>query len=65
MKKSVMLLGALVFTALMYCVPALLTCSFLLNWDSFVKYLLCIAAIWQFSVAVILVYFNTSDGNNE
>lgn len=55
MKEIIRILGSIVFTAVMYCVPILLTCSFCFGWDSFVKLLLCFCACGQFAAIFVLV----------
>ena len=47
MKEIIRILGSLVLTTIMYCVPILLTCSICLGWDDSITILLCVLASGQ------------------
>lgn len=57
MKSVLLIIGSIIFSALMYCVPILLVCSFVLKWDAFFQYLLTIFAIVQFCFLVAAIYY--------
>lgn len=61
MKKVLLIIGSVVFTALMYCVPILLTCSFLLNFDGFIQLVLVLCAFGQLGAIFWSVYWNASE----
>ncbi len=62
MSKIVQVLGATVFSLLMYSVPIILTLSFVYDWDGFYRWLCCIAAIGQFAVLVADVLYKAEEG---
>lgn len=62
MSKIVRVLGATVFSLLMYSVPIILTLSFAYGWDAFYQYVCCIAAMAQFSVLVAAVLLRAEEG---
>ena len=62
MSKIVRVLGATVFSLLMYSVPIILTLSFAYDWDGFYQFLCCIAATGQFGVLLIAVLEKTEEG---
>ena len=45
MRKTIIFIGCTVVAVLVYSVPILLACSFLLNWDNFAKFIFTLAAI--------------------
>jgi len=62
MSKIVRMLGATVFSLLMYSVPIILTLSFVYDWDMFYRVVCCLAAIGQFSVLFATVLCEAEDG---
>lgn len=56
MTKTIAVFAALVFTALMYAIPVLITCAFLLHWNGFVTLLLCVCGFVQFVGAATMAY---------
>ena len=55
MSKIVLLLGAIVFSLLMYSVPIIVVLSFVYDWDGYYQFLLVIAAGVQFLFLVSTV----------
>jgi len=62
MSKIVRVLGATVFSLLMYSVPITLTLSFAYDWDGFYRWICCIVAVGQFSALVAAVLYKAEDG---
>ena len=62
MSKIVRVLGAAVFSLLMYSVPIILTLSFVCGWDGFYQFICVIAALGQFSFLVAAVLIKAEDG---
>lgn len=62
MSKIVRVLGATVFSLLMYSVPIILTLSFAYDWDSAFRFICCVAAIGQFGVLVAAVLYKAEEG---
>ena len=62
MSKIVLILGAIVFSLLMYSVPIILTLSFVYDWDSYYQFLLVIAAGVQFLVLIAAVLHKAEEG---
>lgn len=62
MSKIVRVLGATVFSLLMYSTPIILTLSFVYEWDGFYRLVCCVAAVGQFSVLVAAVLYKAEDG---
>ena len=61
MSKLIRIIGSIVFSAFMYCVPIIFTCSFFLGWDSFIKWILCICTIGQFLMLCAFIYFKSDE----
>lgn len=57
MSKIVRVLGAVVFSLLMYSTPIVLTLSFAYDWDGFYRWVCCIAAVGQLSALVAAVLY--------
>ena len=57
MRKIVRVLGAIVFSLLMYSVPIILTLSFAYDWDAPFRFICCVAAMGQFAALVSAVLF--------
>ena len=49
MKKIIITIGSILFTAVMYAVPVALACAFCLGWDSILIIFLMLAAMGQFA----------------
>ena len=62
MSKIVRVLGATVFSLLMYSVPIILTLSFVYDWGGFYRCVCCVAAVGQFSVLVAAVLNKAGEG---
>ena len=62
MSKIVRVLGAIVFSLLMYSVPIIFTLSLVYDWDGFFQWVCCIAAMGQFSVVIAAVLYKTEEG---
>lgn len=62
MSKIVRVLGATVFSLLMYSVPIILTLSFVYDWDGFYRWIGCIAAVGQFLALVDAVLYKAERG---
>lgn len=62
MSKIVRVLGAVVFSLLMYSVPIILALSFVYDWDGYYQFLLSIAAGVQFLVLVATVLSKAEEG---
>lgn len=56
MTKTIAVFAALVFTALMYAIPVLITCAFLLHWSGYITILLCVCGFIQFVGAASMAY---------
>lgn len=62
MKKIIHVLGAAVFSAIMYAPPIFLTLSFVYNWSGLCKIVCFISAFAQFAVLVTVVLAKTEEG---
>lgn len=62
MSKIVRVLGATVFSLLMYSVPIILTLSIVYDWDGFYRWVCCVAAAGQFLVLVAAVLYKAEGG---
>lgn len=62
MSKIVRVLGATVFSLLMYSVPIIFTLSFVYDWDAFYRWVCCVAAVGQFSILVAAVLYKAEEG---
>lgn len=65
MTKTIAIFAAFVFTALMYAIPVLITCSFLLHWNRYVTLLLCGCGFVQFIGAATMAYARAEGGFDE
>lgn len=61
MSKIVRVLGAIVFSLLMYSVPIILTLSFVYDWDGFYRWVCCISSVGQFLVLVAAVLYKAEE----
>ena len=52
------ILGILVISAALYAIPVLIVCSFFLDWDEFIKLILCIIGLLQFVFTISFLYDN-------
>ena len=65
MTKTIAVFAALVFTALLYVIPVLITCAFLLHWNRYITVLLCGFGFIQFVVAASMAYARVEGDLNE
>jgi len=56
MKRTVLIIGSIIFALLMYAIPILTVCSFVYGWDGFIKTVLSIFVIGQIAVFCELIY---------
>lgn len=54
--KFIKLIGAVVFTAILYALPILLTCSFAFSWIPIIKIVLLISNLFVFTVICAAVF---------
>lgn len=62
MDKLIKLIGIVVFTALMYTIPIMLTLSFVLNWSSGIQLGLIVLSLLQVSSLFAWIYMEMDDG---
>ena len=67
MKKVINILGTLILTVMIISVPILCTCSYLLNWDGFIKWLSTVLTLAEMIVIGGILYAEVEkeDGNND
>lgn len=65
MRTLIRTIGCMVFAALMYSVPIVATCSFLLEWDAFIRLILSTIAVGQLVMMCILVDTTVQKEENE
>ena len=67
MKKVINILGTLILTVMIISVPSLCTCSYLLNWDGFIKWLSTVLTLAEMIVIGGILYAEVEkeDGNND
>lgn len=56
MTKTIAVFAAFVFTALMYVLPVLITCAFLLHWNRYITLFLLVCGFIQFVGAASMAY---------
>ena len=56
MTKTIAVFAAVVFTALMYVLPVLITCAFLLHWNRYITLFLLVCGFIQFAGAASMAY---------
>lgn len=56
MKTLIKTIGVIVFSLMMYSIPILVACSFCLNWDGGIKFMLIITSCAQLVVLCTYVY---------
>ena len=61
MKKTIILIGCVVVAVLMYSIPILLACSFFLNWDSFMKFILTLAATGELALLTFALAYKVEE----
>ena len=56
MKKAINILGTLILTVMIIAVPILCTCSYLLNWEAFIKYISTLLTVLEMIVMGAIIY---------
>lgn len=56
MTKTIAIFASLLFTVLLYALPVLITCAFILHWNRYVTMLLCGCGFIQFVVVTAMAY---------
>lgn len=56
MKKVINILGTLILTVMIVSVPILCTCSYLLNWNGFIKYISAMLTVLETIVIGGILY---------
>ena len=57
MGKALRVIGAIVVSLLMYCIPVITTIAMLHHWDSFWQWLLVIMSICKLALVFELIYY--------
>lgn len=61
MDKLIKIIGILVFSALMYVLPIIVTLSFVLNWPGTIQFSLVILSLMQFSSLFAWIYIEMEE----
>ena len=59
--KVIKFIGAVVFTAILYALPILLTCSFAFSWIPLIKLVLLITNLFVFTVICMVIFGEVED----
>lgn len=58
MKETLIWIGSFILSAILMAIPILLTLSIVMNWDTFIQYVLAIPSVIEFILLVLsLQYF--------
>ena len=63
MKNAINTLGILILTVMIIAVPILCTCSYLLNWDSFIKFISSLLTVLEMVVIGGFLYAEVEKEN--
>ena len=61
MRTLIKIIGVMVFCFAMYAIPILIACSFCLNWDDSLKFLLTSVGLIQLAALCALVYVEVEE----
>lgn len=65
LKVFIKIIGSAVFSAILYALPILLTCSFAFSWDPMIKWLLVVANIILFMAVCGTIYMEVEEDDEE
>ena len=61
MKTLIKTIGVMVFCLVMYAIPILIACSFLLDWNGGIQFLLTITGFAQLATLCVCLYVEVED----
>lgn len=65
MGKALRVIGAIVISLCMYCIPVITTVANLQHWDSFWQWLLFIVSSGELAMLGALIYYFASESDDE
>lgn len=62
MSKITIIIGSIITAVLIYAIPILTTCAFILGWDDFTAFLLMGVALTELTCLFVLIYAKAEEG---
>jgi ABC-type sugar transport system permease subunit len=57
MKETLIWIGSFILSAILMAIPILLTLSIVMNWDTFIQYILAIPSVIEFVMLVLILQY--------
>ena len=65
MKETLIWIGSFILSAILMAIPILLTLSIIMNWDTFIQYILAIPSVIEFILLVLTLQYFAIESEKE
>lgn len=65
MKETLIWIGSFILSAILMAIPILLTLSIIMNWDTFIQYILAIPSVIEFILLVLTLQYFAIESEEE